>query len=702
MIKINQRTCRAVTVFVMSLAVPVLSGCSSKSATLHDGAVASVRTQPAAKAEFGQWGVQTQYVSPEIKPADDFYRYVNKGWLDTASIPAGFPFTGSFVDLMLRTELQVSAIISDLEKQHAAPGTPAQQIADMHASYMNMARRNALGSSMLQADVQAVLKIKSRSELARRMGRTDYSSIVSIGVLPDSANPQRYALLIAQGGLGLPGRDYYLKKEEPYAGFRAAYADYIAGVLMRAGVPDATSRAQAVLGFETLLAEKHWTPAQARDAIRNHYPMTVSELMKFAPGFDWQAMLEESGFGDVAKIDVNNDTALRGIAAVFSGAPIDTLRSYTIFHYLDNFAPYLSEEWQSAHFDMHRRKLAGVAEQRPLDVRSVEFLNQTLGEQLGKLYVERYFPPESKASIDKLVKFLRLSFRQRLEKVEWMDEATRKEALAKLDALTTKIGYPEQWHDYSSLVIDRDDLVGNMRRFLAWRQRDDIAKLKEPVRKWEWGMNPQVINAYFNPLGAEIVFPAAILQPPFFDPKADPAVNFGAIGMVIGHEMGHGFDDQGSHYDGSGALRNWWGDQSRQHFEERANRLVDQYNQFSPLPGLNVKGRLTLGENIGDLGGMMIAWSGYQSFVAEEFSGNKAPVLDGYTGDQRFFLGYAQLWRGLYKDDFLRQQVLTNPHSPNEYRVNGVLRNFTPWYETYNVGPGDGMYLPPEQRVKIW
>ncbi len=705
------------------LAAPVLTAlllgaCASQPAPVSNAAQASAAAAD-KKPEFGQWGVETQYISPDIAPGDDFYRYVNKGWLDTATIPAGFPLNGSFIDLMLRTEQQVQAIIKDLKQQQAATGTPAQQIADMHASYVDMARRNALGSSMLMDEVNAVLAITDRREIARRMGATGHTSIANIGVLPDSDNPERYALIMQQGGLGLPGRDYYLKQEEPYAGLRAAYASYIEGVLTRANVPQARQKAAAILAFETALAQQHWTPAQARDAVRNHHPMSVQapgfegtvarqhsktpakDLVSYAPGFDWPAMLAESGYGDVTTIDVNTDTAIRGMAALFAKTPVETLRAYMAYHYLDNHAPLLSEEWENAHFDMFSRRLSGINEQRPLDVRAVQILNSTLGEQLGKVYVERHFPAESKAAIDKLVKFLRLAFHDRLTQVDWMDEATRQQALAKLDAITTKIGYPEKWHDYSSLVIRKDDLVGNMHRYHEWQMKDSRAKLDEPLRRWEWGMNPQDINAYFNPLGAEIVFPAAILQPPFFDPKADPAVNYGAIGMVIGHELGHGFDDQGSRYDGTGALRNWWGDEARRKFDLRTSELVRQYDQFSPLPGLNVKGRLTLGENIGDLGGMSIAWAAYQKLVAQDYQG-KAPVIDGYTGNQRFFLGYGQLWRGLTTDGFLRNQVLTNPHSPNEYRVNGVLRNFTPWYETYKVGPEHKMYLPPEQRVSVW
>ncbi len=690
----------------LALAMTSLAACTSAPVSAPTAAPAEkvlpVEAAPAQpKAEFGQWGVQTEYLSKSIRPQDDFYQYVNEGWLNTARIPPGFPFTGSFVDLMLRTDQQVNQIIRDVVAQKAAAGTPAQQIADMNASYMNVEKRNALGFSMLKADLDAILQRSDRLDLTRRMAQPGYASIVALAVGPDADNPERYVLGLGQGGLGLPGQDYYLKAGEPYAGLRAAYVDYITATLTRAGIKDAQKKAQAILQFETALAGKQWTEIQLRDPVANHAPMTVKELVKYAPGFDWRAFLDAGGYAGVDNVDLGAKPALRDSAALFAKTPLDTLRAYTAFHFLDGYAPFLSEEWENAHFAFHAGKITGIGQQRPREQRAVQLLNVMMGEQVGKLYVERYFPAESKQKIDQLVAFLRKAFRERLQNVDWMDQETRDRAVAKLDAITVKIGYPEKWHDKSGIEIRADDLVGNIRRVNEWMAKDQRAMLDEPLRQWEWGMYPQEINAYYNPLGNEIVFPAAILQPPFFDPKADPAVNFGGIGMVIGHEMGHGFDDQGSRYDGRGALKNWWTDASRQQFEKRTAKLVKEYNAFTPLPGMHVKGKLTLGENIGDLGGMMTAWSGYQKFVAENYAG-KAPVLDGYSGNERFFMGYSQLWRGIYEEGFLRQQVLTNPHSPNEYRVNGVLTNFTPWYETFGVKEGDKLFRPESERVRIW
>jgi endothelin-converting enzyme/putative endopeptidase len=659
---------------------------------------------PATGPTFGQWGVETRYIAQEIAPGDDFYRHVNKGWLESAQIPAGLPMTGAFVDLALKTEQQVQAIIDEVKAQPASAGTPAQQIADMHASFVNMERRNALGSSMLQTAVTDILQLTERSAFARRMGSIGYTSPVGLGVDQDPGDPKRYVLWVGQSGLGLPGRDYYLKQEEPYTGFRSAYLDYIEGVFQRAGVADGKTKAAAILAFETRLAATQWIPEQLRDAVKVYHPMSVRALARYAPGLDWPAFLAGAGFSDVKRVNVGNDTAVKAAAALLGRTSIDTLRAYSAFHYLDNRAPLLSQAWTDAHFDFYMRRLAGIAVQRPIDKRALDLLAQPpMAEQIGKLYAERFFPAESKAAMDKLVTFLRVAFRERLAQSDWMDAPTRKAAMAKLDAITVKIGYPDTWHDFSTVQVFKDDLVGNMIRYEEWVQKDARAMLKGPVRKWEWSPRtmPQVVNAYYTQSGNEIVFPAAILQPPFFDPKADPAVNFGAIGMVIGHEIGHGFDDQGNRYDGKGALRNWWTDKARRNFELRAKGLAAQYDQFSPLPGLNLSGKLTLGENIGDLGGMAIAWSGYQKLVASDYAG-KAPVIDGYSGNQRFFLGYGQLWRSLYTDGFLRRITLTDPHSPGEFRVNGVLRNFAPWYETFGVTPANALYLPPEARISIW
>ena len=671
------------------------------SVCLLNSAVA-LASEPAPTATFGKWGVETQYITKDVAAGDDFYRHVNKGWLDTATIPPGLPEAGAFVSLMLETEQQVEAIVADAKAQRGAAGSPTQQIADLHASYMDVARRNSLGISMLSDSIADLMSVSNHRDFARRMGRAGYPGIINMMVEPDAKHPTRYMLSLGQGGLGLP-QEYFLRKDEPYAGMRLAYADYIAGVFTRAGIDRGEARARAIMDFETKLAAIQWTPEQSRDALKSYHPMATRALAAYAPGIDWRAMLDEAGLGDVKEVNLSADTALRKSAALFARTPIETLRAYFVFSYLDARASLLSQDWADANFDFYQRKLSGIAEQRPLEKQALGILQQMVPEQVGKLYAEKYFPPESKAEINKLVKFLLAAFHERLQGSAWMDKPTKAAAIAKLDAFTTKIGYPDRWHDFSTIRISPDDLVGNAARIEAWQVSDAVSKLKEPVRKWEWSQTimPQVINAYYNPAANEIVFPAAILQPPFFDPKADPAVNFGSIGMVIGHEVSHGFDDQGNRYDGQGVLRNWWTAKARTGFMQRAERLAAQYDQYKPLPDLHLNGHLTLGENIGDAGGMAIAWGAYQKLVADEYQG-QAPLLDGFTGNERFFLGYAQLWRTLNTEGFLRNVTLTDPHSPGEFRVNGVLRNFAPWYETYGVKPGNAMYLPPEQRVSIW
>jgi endothelin-converting enzyme/putative endopeptidase len=390
------------------------------------------------------------------------------------------------------------------------------------------------------------------------------------------------------------------------------------------------------------------------------------------------------------------------MAAAYAKTPLDTLRSYVAFHYLNRHAPLLADDWSDAYFDLFSRRLMGIAEQRPLEKCALKIVNEKFGEELGKLYVARYFPPESMTKTQEMVAYILQSMQERLEKLDWMDEPTRKEALAKLASFRVLVGYPTQWHDHSSVNIRRDDLVGNMDRLAQWQQADDRAKLAEPVRTWELGSHPQDVDAYYSKDSNQIAFFAAILQPPFFNPDADPAVNFGAIGVVVGHEIGHGFDDQGSQYDGSGKMRNWWTDASRKQFELRAQRLVNQYNTYSPLPGVKVNGQLTLGENIGDLGGISMAYSAYQKYIAAKYPNAAPPVIDGFTGNQRFFLGFAQLWRQIKTDDTMRNQILTDPHSPGEFRANGVVRNFDPWYAAFDVKESNALFLPKADRVSIW
>jgi endothelin-converting enzyme/putative endopeptidase len=452
---------------------------------------------------------------------------------------------------------------------------------------------------------------------------------------------------------------------------------------------------------ETKIAEAHWTRVQRRDREANYRLMTVAELREFAPGFGWDAFFAERGMDGIEEVVVATSTALQALAELFQATAVADWASWHAFHWINNHAPLLSEQFEQAHFAMFDQRLNGVAEQRPRDKRAIQFVSGQLREQVGRVYVERHFPPSHRQQMLELVGYLGRAFDERLHALEWMDAETRTEALAKLEAFTPKIGYPDRWHDYSSVAIDSQDLVGNMRRLQDWMRADQLAKLDEPPRRWEWFMSPQTVNAYYSSTQNEIVFPAAILQAPFFDPAADPAVNFGGIGAVIGHEMGHGFDDQGSKSDAHGVLRNWWTEASRANFDTLTERLVAQYESFEPLPGMNINGQLTLGENIGDLGGLAIAYHAWRMYVEEHHDG-EAPVLDGYSGDQRFFMGWAQVWRNLQTEESVRARLINDSHSPPEYRVNGIVRNMGAWYEAFDVGPDAELWLPPEQRLSIW
>ena len=652
---------------------------------------------------LGSWGIETAYVNDSLHPGEDFFEFVNYGWIAQSELPPGFSRFGAFAELALEAEENVEAIIQEAlaVADSAEPGTPQQQIGALFASYMDTDTIEQLGLSPIQESLDALLALDSHEAVARWMARPGTNSIIGVGIGQDQGDPTRHITSIRQSGLGLPSRDHYLRQDEPFPAHRAAYVDYIAETLERAGIDHARERAEAVMALETELAEIHWTRVQQRDREANYDLRPRAGLDDFAPGFYWAAFFEERALSEIEELVIATNGAVQRSAALFVETPVDTWVSYHAFHWINNHAPSLTAPFADAHFDFFQRRLNGVEEPRPRDRRAINLVSGRLGELVGQVYVERHFPPEYRDQMLILVEYLRRAFRERLETLEWMDDETRVEALAKLEAFTPKVGYPDRWRDYSDVRIEADDLIGNFRRLGDWAWADSLARLNEPVRDWEWFMSPQTVNAYYSSTRNEIVFPAAILQPPFFDPPADAAVNFGAIGGVIGHEMGHGFDDQGSRSDSQGVLRNWWTDQSRAQFEERTGRLVAQYDSFSPLPGMFVNGRLSLGENIGDLGGLSIAHHAYQLYLADHHGG-AAPVLDGLTGDQRFFMAWAQVWRNIETDESVRSRLLTGPHSPPMFRVNGVVRNIDAWYEAFGVGPEHALYVPAEERVNIW
>jgi endothelin-converting enzyme/putative endopeptidase len=652
------------------------------------------------KPILGSWGVETQHISPTVKPGDDFYRHVNGGWLKDAKPPPGMPYANAFVDAFMRTQGHLDELFTRLLASPQTPGSDEHLVASLYQSYLDTDRRNSLGLAPLRAELDAILAISSHEDIARWMGKPFVASIISVGVATDARNPQRYVLSSAQSGLGLPTPEYYLTPGEPFAGHRTAYRAHIESTLSRAGVPDAAKAADAILALEVAIAGLHWTGTEKRDPVRAYNLMKVADLGAYAPGYPWASMLDGAGLKDQTEIVLTTDTAIQKLAALFASTPVETLRTYLAFHYVDRFASSLGEDWEGPWFAFYGTRLSGTPQPLPLKTRAAQFVSGQLGEVLGKLYVASYFPPDYREQMDSLVLNLRTAFKARLEANTWMDEPTRKEALAKLEAIVSHVGYPDTWRDYSSVNLDPTDLVGNMRRIAEWDKADMIKALGEPRRDWMWGYPAMEINAGYSPSNNSITFPAGILQSPFFDPFADPAVNYGAIGAVIGHEIGHAFDDQGSQSDGTGALRDWWTPAARAEFNKRTAILVEQFNGYE-IDGMKVNGQLTLGENIGDLGGLFIGYEAYRMFVAKEQGGN-APVIDGFTGDQRFFLSWAQLWRNVTTPDQQRANLLGDVHSPGEFRANGSVRNFDPWYEAFGVKEGDALYIAPEKRVKIW
>ncbi len=653
------------------------------------------------KPLLGDWGIETQHLSPSVSPGDDFFTYVNEGWIEQAEFPEGMPRMDSFTEVFLRSEIQIQTIIDELLASKNLHDPNGEQLAGLYRSYMDVKRIETLGLAPLQVELDAIMATKTPTDIARWMAKPLHNSVIGMGVSLDQKQPDHYILYLGQSGLGLPGREYYLSEEAPFPAVREAYLAYIEDVFTRAKIEQPRQRAKDILSFETEIARLHWTPAQERDRLKSYHPMNRDELLAYAPGFDWQAFLEESQMGDLDNFIVTSDTAIQKTSALMGKTPLNVLRSYLAFHFIDNQAPYLSEAYRVANFEFFNHTLYGIEKQRPRDLSALQYVSANLGEVLGRLYVDRYFPADYKASMEQYIHFIRKAFRQRIELSAWMDESTKVEAYAKLEAFVAKVGYPDQWRDLSSIVIKADDLLGNNRRIQEWYINDATSKLGQPKRQWEWALSPQVVNAYYSPTSNEIVFPAAILQPPFFDPHADPAVNYAAIGAVIGHEMGHGFDDQGSLSDGKGMLRDWWTKDSRAHFEAQTQVLIDQYNAYEPIAGTHIDGQLTLGENIGDLGGLTIAYNAYQNYLNETHDG-EAPIIDGMTGDQRFFLSWAQLWRGIQTDDFLRSKLLTDPHSPGAYRVNGIVRNLDAWYAAFGVTPEHDLFLAPHERVNIW
>ncbi|MBY0495204.1 MAG: M13 family peptidase [Cyanobacteria bacterium] len=667
------------------------------------GAAACMKpAEPGATARAVESGLDPGSFDKEVRPQDDLFRHVNGGWLAKTDIPADKASYGAFDILFDKAQADLRAIVEESAKApDRAQGSDAQKIGDFYESFMNEKRAEQLGITPLKAELDAIDAIKTNSDLAKQFAHFFKLNLINpiVGYVDgDAQQPTHDILYLYQGGLGLPDRDYYLKNDGKLKEYREKYVGFVGNILGQAGDANATRSAREIFVLETRLARAHWTNVENRDAVKTYNKVAVADLAKQFPGFDWDTWTKELGVNGAQAVVVSQPSYLKALAATVNELPVDAWKPYLKASLLNGFAPYLNKSIVDAEFGFDNTTLRGVKQQQPRWKRGVNTLNGNLGEMLGKLYVERHFKPEAKARMEGLVANLREAYRNGIHKLEWMGPETKKQAQEKLATFTPKIGYPNKWRDYSKLEIKKDDLVGNMMRAFEHENNYQLSKAGKPIDPEQWGMTPQTINAYYNPVRNEIVFPAAILQPPFFNLDADDAANYGGIGAVIGHEMGHGFDDQGRQFDASGALRDWWTKTDSAEYEKRAKVLVEQFNEFEPLPDLHVNGALTLGENIADLTGLVIARQAYLLSL----KGKEAPTIDGITADQRFYMGWAQSWKAKQRDEAMRQQVLTNVHSPEMYRANGPLRNIPEFYAAFGVKEGDKLFLPPGRRVKIW
>lgn len=647
-------------------------------------------------------GIDFTGFNEEANPRDDFFAYVNQGWLDRTEIPGDRGSYGSFGILRDDSEKNQQAIIEELAAMEGLEaGSIEQKIGDLYGSLLDASFVEGKGAAPIQAYLDKVDTIADYSDLVRTFGENQYVGVTSpMGtfVIPDLGDSTRYMSYIWQGGLGLPGKDYYTLEGEKYDEIRAAYPKYIAQMFELAGIDNGAERAANVVAIENRLAEGHWSPEKNRDIPALYNLREVANLSEINADVDWQTFLEGAGLGERAEIVVAQMSYFESMGEILTGFSIDAWKDYLKFHALNGAATFLSSEFEDADFAFNGALIGGREEKTPRWKNAVRVVNATLGEGVGKVYVDRHFPPEAKAQMEQLVANLMVAFEDGIRNLEWMSEETKAAAEGKRQKMMTKIGYPDEWETYEGMEMVADDPIANLASATAWAYQDALNKLDGPIDRGEWGMTPQTVNAYHNPTMNEIVFPAAILQPPFFNLSSDPAVNYGGIGAVIGHEIGHAFDDNGRRFDGDGNLRDWWTEADAEKFEAAAAKLVAQYDGFEPLEDLNVNGQLTLGENIGDLTGVTLAYKAYKMSL----NGEEAPVIDGLTGDQRFFIGFAQIWRNKYREESLRNLVLTNPHSPSQYRTNGTLANFTPFYDAFGIVEGDGMFLPEDERVKIW
>jgi putative endopeptidase len=658
------------------------------------------------KPVYGNWGFDTAGMDKSVAAGNDFFSFANGTWVKNTPIPPDKASYAMFTVLHEQSQDRTKKILEAAGADTQSTDPDVQKIGDYYKTYMDEAAIEAKGIQPLQASIDDIAKIKDAHGVALALAgfsRHGMTSPIQTGVAQDDREPEKYIGVIAQGGLGLPDRDMYEAKNKQFEKLRDGYKQYLAKLFTLAGQKDADKRAAAVYALEEKIAKVHWTRIENRDPQKTYNKLTIAALEKTAPGFDWKPWLGGVGLDGQPAVNVNQPTAIAGIANLVKSQPVAVWRDYLTAHLLSDSSTHLPKAFVDAHFELYGKTLRGTPEIAERWKRAVDDTSGALGEAIGKQYVAKYFTPETKAAADRLVKNLLVSMGQRLDGLTWMGAETKAKAKEKLATYNPKIGYPNKWRDYSALKIVAGDAVGNGARAAEFEYNRNLAKLGKPVDRDEWDMTPQTVNAYYNPLLNEIVFPAAILQPPFFDPNADDAVNYGGIGAVIGHEISHGFDDQGAQYDAKGALKDWWTKDDEAKFKVATAKLVAQYDAYCPFPAADgkpaqcVKGQLTLGENIADVAGITIARNAYQISLG----GKPAPVLDGFTGDQRFFLGFAQVWRTKFRDAELANRLVTDPHSPGNLRASTV-RNLDAWYDAFGAKQGDALFLTPDQRVKIW
>jgi len=692
----------------IALGMTALLGLGACQKAPEEPVAAAPETPAAAPAEAAPApvalgsGIDTSGFDNSVRPQDDFFDYVNGTWVAETPLPPDRARWGTFDKLREKSQEDVRALVEEVSQAaDVEPGSATQKIRDFYNAYMDSERPNQLGVEAIRGELDRIAKVQSHDDLLRlfaTLGVYGVNSPIGTFIFSDLKDPNTNIVYLGEAGITLPDRDYYLLDDEQFVKGRELYRAYVARLFELAGATDGADKASALFELEHKLATAHWTKEDNRDPTKIYNPHTPEQLAELAPNINWDVAMEAAQIPARDMYVVQQPSYFAAASEILAATPLETWKDYLSFQTMNAFAPVLGDDYFQAWFEFNQAGLQGIEEPEAKWKRAVNAINGTMGELLGQLYVDRHYQEEARARMETMIANLVEAYRQSITGLEWMSEETKQQALLKLSKFNPKIGYPEKWRDYSSLEIVAGDLVANVKNAATFEYLRNVDKLDRPVDKSEWFMNPQTVNAYYNPAWNEIVFPAAILQPPFFNVEADDAANYGGIGAVIGHEIGHGFDDQGRKFDGDGNLRDWWTEDDNARFEERKNKLAAQYNSYEVVDGLTINGEFTSGENIGDLGGLGIAYKAYRLSL----NGVEAPVIDGFTGDQRFFLGWAQVWRGKARDEESKRLLTVDPHSPAKFRANGAAVNVDAFYAAFDVKEGDGMYLPPEERVSIW